>query len=127
MVGYQIYRTYLKIASRELSTIVFSIWRLLRVLLVFQNVFILPWFEIFYCIITFLIAIVIGDLKQVFFVYLLLDSGIDTYCKKVLVSILFSSTMALRTSLVVLVFFIVLALMGRRWLLPIRYVSKGNM
>ena len=63
---------------------------------------------------TFLITIVVGDLKQVFLIFSFLDSGIDTCYRKVLDLTLFLFTLALRIFLVVLVFFIGLVLIGKR-------------
>ena len=64
------------------------------------------------------------DVREVLF--FLLGKGVDTCSRGILASTLSSSTTAPRTSLVVLVLFVGLALVGGRLLLPTRYVSRGG-
>ena len=65
-------------------------------------------------------AMEVFDMKDVFF--FLLGNNIDTCHREVLASSPFSSTMVPKTSLMVLVFFLV----GGGCLLPTRYVSREN-
>lgn len=81
-----------------------SIQRWSRWSLVFQIVFIR--LEITFCIVSLLITIIIGGLRQVPLFFLFFDSGIDTYYKRILALTLSSSTMVLKIFLIVLVFFV---------------------
>lgn len=62
------------------------------------------------------------DVEEVLF--FLFGNDVDTYCRGVLASTLSSSTMAPKTSLVVLVLFI--CLFGGRLLLPTRCISSKS-
>lgn len=90
--------------------------------LVFQVIFI--GFEIFLYILSLLIVIIIDDLKQVFLVFSLLDSGINTYCKSVLALTLFLFIIASRIFLVVWIFFI--SLVDRKLFFLTRCINKGG-
>ena len=73
--------------------------------LVFWVIFVFPWFGTFSCIVIYLIAIVINNLRKIFLVFLFFDSGINIYCRGILVSNLFLSTIVSKIFLVVLIFF----------------------
>ena len=64
------------------------------------------------------------NMRLIFF--FLFDKNVDIYYRKVLALTLFLSTTTLRTYLVILVFFVSLALVDEKLLLPIKYVSRGD-
>lgn len=66
--------------------IILSIQKLSRISLDFWGIFGLSYLKIFYCVMVFFIAVVLGDLRQVFLIFAFLDSNIDTYCKRVIVA-----------------------------------------
>lgn len=114
--------TYSKVVSVKPSTLVHQC----GCCLIFWEISVFPWLRTLYCIVTFLITIIAGDLKHVFLVFRLFDSGVNTYYKGVLASTLSLSTMVSRIFLVVLVRFISLALIAKRWLVPTRYISRKD-
>ena len=114
----RIHGTHLKVASGAPSTLISSMRRLPRLSLVFY-------------VLVFFLKTLIGemalssivktfDIGDIFFFFL--ESNINTFRRRVLASSLSLSIIVLKTSLVVLVFFLV----GRRCLLPTGYVSKED-
>lgn len=72
----------------------------------------------------FLFVVEILDFRDVF-PFFFDNVGVSTHCRRIMATTLFLPLMVLRTSLMVLIFFISLALVGRRLLgvLVTRYVS----
>lgn len=77
---------------------------------------------IFTRVIAFLFAEKVFNMVEIFFFFF--NNDINTYYKEILASTLFLPTIVLKTSLVVLVFFI--NLIDKKLLFSIRYINKGN-
>lgn len=68
IVWYQMHGICLRVAFKALSILVLSMQSLLRLSLVFWDIFVFFWLGILYCIVTLLVIVEISNITQVFFV-----------------------------------------------------------
>lgn len=126
-MGFQTQKTYARFVFRYslfllfLST--FFLFAIINVEVIKTNTsFWLFFFKIFASIMAFFFAKKAFNIGEILF--FLFSNDIDTYYKKILATTLFLSTMAPKTSLIVLIFFI--SLMNRKLLFSTKYISKKN-